>query len=82
LEACLNILLSKYCRPDTCIDRKEVYLIYMVDALAGELLDLVTVRALERREAAHIKRLEEVRGVSWHAESDDVILCTVLIKLV
>lgn len=53
----------------------------MVDALASELLDLVTVCALERREAAHIKRLEEVRGMSWHTESDDLVLCTVLVEL-
>jgi hypothetical protein len=40
----------------------------MVDALASELLDLVTVRALRRRETAHIKRLEEVRRMGCHAE--------------
>jgi hypothetical protein len=53
----------------------------MVDALASELLDFVTVRALERREAAHIKRLEEVRRMGWRTESDDIILCTVLVEL-
>lgn len=41
----------------------------------------MSVRSLERRKAAHIKRLEEVRGVGWHAESDDLVLCTGLIKL-
>jgi hypothetical protein len=30
----------------------------VIDALAGELLDLVTVRALKRRKTAHIKRLQ------------------------
>ena len=41
----------------------------------------MTVRALKRREAAHIKRLEEVRRMGWHAESNDAILCTVLVEL-
>ena len=53
----------------------------MVDALASELLDLMTVRSLEWREAAHIKRLEEVGGMGWHAESDDLVLCAVLVEL-
>ena len=41
----------------------------------------MTVRALEWRETAHIKWLEEVRRVGWHTESDDIVLCTVLVKL-
>jgi hypothetical protein len=53
----------------------------VVDALASELLDLVTVRSLERGEAAHIKGLEEVGGMSWHTESDNLVLCAVLVKL-
>jgi hypothetical protein len=53
----------------------------MVDALASQLLDLMAICSLERREAAHIKWLEEVRGMSWHTESDDLVLCTVLVKL-
>jgi hypothetical protein len=81
LGASLDVLLRESCWPDLCIDREEVYLIDVVDTLEGELLDLVTVRALERREAAYIKRLEEVRGMSWHAESDNLVLCTVLVKL-
>jgi hypothetical protein len=53
----------------------------VVDALASELLDLVTVHSLKRGEAAHIKRLQEVGGMSWHTESDNLVLCTVLVKL-
>jgi hypothetical protein len=49
--------------------------------LASELLDLVTVRSLEGGEAAHIKWLEEVGGMGWHAEGDNLVLCAVLIKL-
>jgi hypothetical protein len=51
------------------------------DSLASKLRHLMSVRSLERREAAYIKRLEEMRGVSWHAESDDLVLCTEQIKL-
>ena len=53
----------------------------MVDALAGELLDLVTVRALKRRKAAHVKWLEEVRRVRWHTEGNNVVRCAVLVEL-
>ena len=53
----------------------------VVDALASQLLDLVTVRSLEWGEAAHIKGLEEMRGMSWHTESNDLVLCAVLIEL-
>lgn len=62
LEAGLEVLLCKHCWPDLCIDLEEVYLIDMVDALAGQLLDLITVRTLKWRKAAHIKWLEEVGG--------------------
>ena len=41
----------------------------------------MTVRALKRREAAHIKWLEEVRRVRWHTESNNVVLCAVLVEL-
>jgi hypothetical protein len=41
----------------------------------------MSVRSLKRREVAYIKRLEEVRGVSWHVKSNNLILCAELIKL-
>lgn len=43
-----------------CIDCEKVYLIDMVDALMGELLNFTSVRALKWREAAYVKRLEDV----------------------
>jgi hypothetical protein len=46
------------------IDCKKVYLIYIVDVLVGKLLDLITISALKRREAAYIKRLEKVKGIT------------------
>jgi hypothetical protein len=48
----------------------------MEDSLASKLRHLMSVRSLERREAAHIKRLEEVRCVGWHTETDDLVLRT------
>ena len=41
----------------------------------------MTVRALKWSKAAYIKRLEEVRGMGWHAESNNLVLCTVMVKL-
>jgi len=81
LEASLDVLLREHSRLDPCVDLEEVYLVNMVDALASQLLDLMAVRSLERREAAYIKWLEEVGGIGWHTESNDLVLCTVLVKL-
>ena len=53
----------------------------MVDVLTGELLNLTPVRALKWREAAYVKRLEEVRRMRRHIESDNLVLGAVLIKL-
>jgi hypothetical protein len=49
--------------------------------LAGELLNLTSVRALKRREAAYIKWLEKMRRVRRHTESNNLVLSAVLIKL-
>jgi hypothetical protein len=35
----------------------------------------------KRREAAHTKWLEEVRRVRWHTQSNNVILCAVMVEL-
>jgi hypothetical protein len=47
----------------------------------SKLRHLMSVRSLKRREAAYIKRLEEVRCVGWYAESNNLVLCIELIKL-
>lgn len=60
MKACLDIPLSENRLPDPYIDCEEVYLVNVVDALAGELLNLASVRPLKRREAAYIKRLEKM----------------------
>lgn len=77
----LDILLRDDYRPDPCIVCEEVHLVNVADALVSELLDLVTVRSLEWGEAGYIKRLQEMGGMSWHAESDDPVLCTILVEL-
>ena len=46
-----------------------------------ELLNLTSVCALEQREAANIKRLEKMRRMRRHAESDDLVLGAVLVEL-
>jgi hypothetical protein len=51
------------------------------DSLASKLRHLMSVRSFKRREAAYIKRLEEIGYIGWHAEGDDLILCIELIKL-
>ena len=81
MKTCLDVLLREYCWPDLLIDCKEVYLVNVVDALAGELLDLTSVRPLEWQEAAYIKRLEKMRRVRRHAESNNLVLGAVLVEL-
>jgi hypothetical protein len=49
------------------------------DPLASKFRHLMSVRSLER--AAYIKGLEKVGGMGWHAEGDNLVLCTELIKL-
>jgi hypothetical protein len=81
LKACLDVLLRENCWPDLLIDCEEVYLVNVVDALVGELLNLTSVRPLKRREAANIKRLEKMRRVRRHAEGDNLVLGAVLVEL-
>ena len=60
---------------------EELNLVDVEDSLAGELSNLMTIHLLERRVTAHIQRLKEMKRVSWHAEDDDLVLRTVLVKL-
>ena len=53
----------------------------MEDTLAGELIDLMPIRCLEWRGAAHIKGLQEVAWMRRHTESDYPMVCVVPIKL-
>jgi hypothetical protein len=53
----------------------------MEDALSRKLRHLIAVRNLKRREAANVKRLEEVRSMWRHTERNNLALCTELVKL-
>jgi hypothetical protein len=39
------------------------------------------VLALQQREADHIKRLEDVRRVRWHAEGEDLVFKAVVLEI-
>lgn len=66
---------------DRLVYRQKVQLVNVVDGLPGKLSDLMSVQRLERGEVADIKRLEEVRGVGWHTQGNDLVICTELIKV-
>ena len=53
----------------------------MEDSLACKLSNLIPVRCLKRREAANIKRLQEMGRMRRHTETNNLVLCTVLVKL-
>ena len=46
----------------------------MVDIHPHQVLNLATVRLLQRSKVANIEWLEEVRRMRRHAERDDVVL--------
>jgi hypothetical protein len=48
---------------DLLVYPQKVKLIYIVDRLPRKLSYLMSVQYLKRREAANIKRLEEVGGI-------------------
>jgi hypothetical protein len=53
----------------------------MEDSLASKFRYLMSIRHLKRRVAANVKWLEEVSGMGWHTESDNLVLCAELIEL-
>ena len=52
----------------------------MEDFLAGKLSNLIFVRHLKRRETANIKRLQEMGRIRRYIETNNFVLCTVLVK--
>lgn len=81
MKASLDVLLREYYRPDPRICCKEVYLVNVVDALIGKLFYFTSIRALKQREAANIKRLEKMQRVKRYAESNNLVISAVLVKL-
>ena len=53
----------------------------MEDASACQVSDALRVLALQRREAHHVKRLEDVRRVGRHAEGQDLVFQAVVLKI-
>jgi hypothetical protein len=51
------------------------------DASACQVSNALRVLALQRRETDHIKWLEDVRRVRWHAEGEDLMFKAVVLKL-
>jgi hypothetical protein len=52
----------------------------VVDLVAHQVLSLAPVRLLERRETTYVKRLQEMRRVRRHTESDNLVLLAVLLE--
>ncbi len=52
----------------------------MVDMYTHQVLNLATVRPLQRPKAANIERLEEVGRIRRHAEYNDVILLAIKLE--
>ena len=53
----------------------------MVDAAACQERDPIAVVALQQRVGDNVKRLQEVRRVRWHAESDNLVLLAVVLEI-
>ena len=53
----------------------------MEDSWACKLSNLMSIRSLERREAANDKWLEEVQRMQWHTKGDNLVISAVLVKL-
>jgi hypothetical protein len=81
LKASLNVGTRQGLCTDLLVYPEKVKLIDMVDRLPGKLSYLKSVQRLERREAAYIKRLEEVGRVGRHTQRNNLVVCTELIKV-
>ena len=56
---------------------KELELAHVVDMHAHQVLNLATVRLLQRSKAANIEWLEEVGGMRRHTERNNVVLLAI-----
>jgi hypothetical protein len=51
------------------------------DPVAHEVFGLAPVRLLQRSKTSHVKRLQKVRRVRRHADSDNVVILAVLLEI-
>jgi hypothetical protein len=56
---------------------EELELVYVVDIYPHQVLNLATVRLLQRPKVANIEWLEEVRRMRRYVERDDVVLLAI-----
>ena len=76
-EAALDIPLGNRGEEGRAKAAEELELAHVVDMHPHQVLNLATVRLLQRPKAANIKWLEEVRRMRRHAECDDVVLLAI-----
>jgi len=73
-EATLDIPLGDGRKEGLAKGAEELELADVVDMQAHQVLNLATVRPLQRPKAANIEWLEQVGGMRRHAECNDVVL--------
>jgi hypothetical protein len=60
--------------------RQELKFSDVVDLAADQVLGLAAITNLQRRKTAYIKRLKQMRRVTRHAESSNLVLLAVLLE--
>ena len=76
-EAALDIALGDGGKEGLAKGTEELELADVVDMHPHQVLNLATVRPLQRPKAANIEWLEEVGGMRRHAERNDVVLLAI-----
>ena len=77
----MTVLFRKHVEKRVFEGREKAFLVDMVDASARQVPDALGVLALQRREADHIKRLEDMRRVRWHAEGYNLVFEAVVLEI-
>ena len=76
-EATLDIPLGNRGKEGLAKGAEELELADVVDMHAHQVLNLATVRPLQRPKAANIEWLEQVGGMRRHAECNNVVLLAI-----
>ena len=77
----MTVLFCKHVKERVLKGGKEAFLVNIEDASACQVSNALGVLALQRREADHVKRLEDVRRVRRHTESQDLMFKAVVFKI-